>query len=196
MNSSTYPKLLIWFLMVFSVPLHADPSYQPNLVTQGNLWQASAYRDSDTNHVYLVAQDICFFYIGDVGTHARYLWVSMTYPGWAGVASQEADQIFMYGNFSFNFGKFNFSGHDGMQWEIVTGGDSSLGAGHWKAWLDIGPFGAPLGFTNVKFKRRGSCHFGNADEALNYSQSMQYPAEIDGNPQTNPMGIDTSPFVK
>ncbi|MCU7935132.1 MAG: hypothetical protein KZQ99_09655 [Candidatus Thiodiazotropha sp. (ex Dulcina madagascariensis)] len=134
-----------------SMAAQAVPPHLPNLVQGGNRWLITFYDDSSFNHNPWATQGLCFYQVGNVGTHTRYVWFSDTYPDWNGRATQEGDQIFMHGDYAADVG------HDGMEWEIVTNSYKNEGAGHWKEWRENGGFGMTIGFGNAKFTRVGNC---------------------------------------
>lgn len=166
----------------------AAPPHLPDLVQGGNRWTITFYNDSSTTHSQWATQGLCFYYAGTVGTHQQYIWVSDTYPDWNGRATQEGDQVFMHGDFQWPFGTKD-GGHDGMEWEIVTTDKRNEGAGHWKEWVEDGRHGTTIGFGNTKFTRVGSCYQTTADAALEYGQTLELKADLDGQVQTNPMGV-------
>jgi len=196
MKSLAFSRIVLLIVLFFSLPALALPPHKPDLVTTGNLWLVRAYNDASPNHDYLIEQKICFFPTGVVGTHQRYEWVSLTFPDWNGIATQEGDQVFMHGDFTLFFPTHPIAGHDSMQWELVTDDKKTIGAGHWQLWVDLGKFGTNLGFTNIIYARLGKCDFPTSNDALNYGLNLPYPSDANGNIQTNPMGIDTSPTLK
>lgn len=166
----------------------ANPPHLPNLVQYGNRWTITFYDDSSPLHNQWATQGICFYRVGVVGTHERYIWISDTYPDWNGRATQEGDQIFMHGDFQWPWGTPN-GGHDGMEWEIVS---LKEGAGHWKEWVEYGRFGTTIGFGNAKLVRVGNCTnpgFDTADTAYEANAKLAIPRNPDGTEQNNPMGI-------
>jgi hypothetical protein len=181
-------------LILISVTVYADPPHRPDLTTNGNMWRVSAFLDATPGHAFIGQQDICFFPAGVVGTHQRYVWVSLAFPNWNGRATQEGDQIFMHGDFIIPTPAAKIDGHDSSQWELVGFDDKAFGAGHWKFWAEFGVFGTTLAYTNVSLNRIGKCDFNSAKDALLYNQSLPYPTDANGNMQSAPMGIDTSPL--
>lgn len=91
----------------------------------------------------------------------------------------------MHGDFQWPFGTKRDGGHEGMEWEIVTSSPKSVGAGHWKEWIEGGLFGVTVGFGNAKFQRVGKCDFATAEQAFEFGQTI--PLDEDAN---NPVGID------
>ena len=128
----------------FAAPPVVAPS--PTLVNGGNLWTITAFDDASPVHTQMATQEICFEFIGVVGTHLRYRWRSTTFPDWNGFASQEGDQVFMHGDYAQNVG------HDGIKWSIDT---SRTGADHWTEWRETGFFGTTIVFANATFQRTG-----------------------------------------
>ena len=121
------------------------PQPSPQLVAGGNLWSITAF---DPVHTQMATQNICFEFVGVVGTHTRYRWRSTNFPDWNGRATQEGDQVFMHGDYA------NDVGHDGMAWSIDT---SKSGSGHWFEWREDGGFGNTIAFANAVLQRIGSC---------------------------------------
>lgn len=155
---SVYFCLLVLIINFGTVQmtLAAQP-YNPNLVTNGNLWRITGYRDAHFAHQWQTPTwNICFEIVNNPSQpcydssggmeQTVYQWTS-NYPGWGGCAVQEGDQIFMNGNYG------NGSGNDSMEWEIVTlGTGSTLGTGHWREWQDNHTYDF---FGNAKFERFG-----------------------------------------
>jgi len=158
-----------------SLSAWAVPPHLPDLVSEGNRWLITAYFDAQPGHTEAATQVLCFFPAGTLGTHQNYFWVSTSYPDWNGRAAQEGDQVFMHGDFQ------NDSGHDSMDWEIVTTGAlRTEGAGHWKEWLEDGKLGRTLGFANAKFTRAGKCEQQSLTEALEFSRQLRVPTDDRG----------------
>jgi hypothetical protein len=165
----------------------AAPPHLPNLLDGGNEWTITYYNDTSPTHTQQATQTLCFYPAGVVGTHQQYYWVSTTYRDWNGYASQEGDQVFMYGDFQWPFGVKDV-GHDGMQWEIVTNSPKNMGAGHWNEWLEDGRMGNPIAFGNAVFQRIGKCKFETVGEAFEYGQTLGLT--LDANNQAlSPMGM-------
>ncbi len=133
---------------------YAKPPHKPNLVDNGNRWTITAYNDASLVHRQMATQGLCFKFVSNVGSHQRYTWYSDTFPDWNGWASQEGDQIKMYGDYAKDVG------HDGINWEIVTEdrpNTKAMGYGHWTEWRENGKFGRTISFANAKLKRVGNC---------------------------------------
>ena len=175
--------------LAFSAVVYAVPPHLPNLVDDGNRWEITFYNDNSPVHDQWATQGLCFFNTGAVGTHQTYVWVSDTYQDWNGRATQEGDQIFMHGDFQWPLGTKD-GGHDGMEWEIVTSSPKSMGAGHWKEWIEDGRFGVTVGFGNTRLQGVGKCDFTSAEQAFEYGQTIPLREDANGKLQNNPMGID------
>ncbi|MBI3897263.1 MAG: hypothetical protein HY308_03085 [Gammaproteobacteria bacterium] len=175
--------------LFYSLSAAAVSPHLPDLIGDGNRWTITFYDDSSPTHAQWATQGLCFYNAGVVGTQQRYIWVSDTYPDWNGRATQEGDQIFMFGDFQWPLGKPDV-GHDGMEWEVVTRSPANDGAGHWKEWIEDGRYGITVGFGNAKFTRVGRCLHTTADQALEYGKTLQLRVGADGKLQTNPMGVD------
>ncbi|MCE2029160.1 hypothetical protein [Sessilibacter corallicola] len=169
-------------ILVFANYVSAQSTYNPNLTSEGNRWEVTAYLDSSAGHVQLATQGICFYDIGVSGTHYLYYWVSDTFPNWNGIATQEGDQIFMHGDYAEDVG------HDGFEWEIVTSSDKNAGAGHWKEWREDGKFGNTIGFANAHFQRVGRCEVKDPFEALDKYYDIGFPRDEFGKEITLPFG--------
>jgi len=155
------------------------PRYYPNPINAGNMWTITFYNDSSVNHDQWATQRICFRYVGQVGTHDRYVWYSISFPDWNGWATQEGDEIVMHGDYAKN------NGHDAMHWEIVTVSKKNEGTGIWAEWREDNSYGKTIGFGNAKLVRIGSCLM-TEDEAL---KLYQVPLDEKGNIIEDPMGI-------
>jgi hypothetical protein len=108
-------------------------SAQPYLDNGGNpdLWYAETFRDALPAHNAFLRQEICVQFAGAFGTHRRYRWWSLTYPGWGGQGTQEGDQVMMYGLWAEQ--KWN----DAWYLEITTEDSPNSilqGGGHWWIW--------------------------------------------------------------
>ncbi|MBN1959924.1 MAG: hypothetical protein JW841_03180 [Deltaproteobacteria bacterium] len=168
--------LTITSALVMLIASNAAAQAAPELVKYGNRWLITAYDDTSPVHQQHATQGLCFKYIGTVGTHMRYIWWSDTFHDWNGTASQEGDQIFMYGDYADD------TGHDGMQWSIVTSSPNNIGAGHWREWREDGNFGKTIGFGNAKFERVGYCKI-SIDEA----KYIETEKDISGVVPVNPL---------
>ena len=131
----------------YSSAAQAQPPYLADMVQGGNRWLLNAYDDTDTDHLPLATQGLCFKYAGFDGTHQRYTWYSDTFKGWQGTASQEGDQIFMHGVYSGGRGR------DAIQVEIIIDAPRSGSAGHWQEWRDDSGYGQSIGFANARMIR-------------------------------------------
>ncbi len=191
MNQLKINGFLIALILGFSLSATAQavPPHLPDLVSDGNRWTITFYDDSSPIHRQWTTQGICFFNDGVGGTHQRYSWASDTYPDWNGRATQEGDQVFMHGDFQWPFG-IKDGGHDGMEWEILSGRPRNQGAGHWKEWVEDGKLGQTIGFGNARLERVGKCQFVSFSEALKKGFSLQQPFNEKGELLTNPMGIN------
>jgi hypothetical protein len=174
-------------ILVTHASVQAMPPHHPNLVNSGNKWKVTAYVDENQNHAALNSYDICFFRVGDSGTHMRYTWSSTDYRDWNGRAVQEGDQIFMYGD--FQAGRDRDTGHSAMEWEIVTKNHRNVGTGHMELWVEDGELGRPLGFANVYFKRVGSCQYHSVEEALEAGHNLELPVDDQGRYLYDPLGV-------
>jgi hypothetical protein len=177
-----------------SASLLAQPPHYPDLVSDGNRWIITAYDDSSPVHTEWATQGICFYPVAFVGTHQRYVWVSDTYPDWNGRASQEGDQVFMYGDFRWPYGQERDRGHDGIEWEITTESRINGGTGHWKEWIEDGRAGVTVGFANAKLRRVGKCDYDTLEQAFTAGQELELPRDESGNYIYRPMGA--SPEVE
>ena len=174
--------------LLASTAVLAVPPHLPNVLVDGNEWKVTAFDDTSPVHTQLATQTLCFFNAGVVGTHQQYYWVSTSYPDWNGYASQEGDQIFMYGDFQWPYNVRRDAGHDGMQWQIVTDNRANMGTGHWNEWIENGQLGVPVGFGNAVFQRIGKCKFQSVSEALQNGQSLD--PDVDTNGQVrSPFGV-------
>jgi hypothetical protein len=155
----------------------AQAPHSPDLTTAGNRWTITAFNDESPNHDQWATQGICFRFIGNFGTHARYEWWSDTFPDWNGVATQEGNEITMHGDYAQDVG------HDGMVWNVVTATPRNMGAGFWFEWREDAKFGRTIGFTNALLQRVGRCVI-TADEA----RSIPYPLDRFGKEMQQPFG--------
>ncbi|MEJ2619931.1 MAG: hypothetical protein P8163_06610 [Candidatus Thiodiazotropha sp.] len=174
-----------------STSLLAQPPHEPDLTRDGNRWTITAYDDSSPVHTEWATQGICFYPDGVVGSHQRYIWISDTYPDWNGRASQEGDQVFMYGDFRWPYGQNKDGGHDGMEWEIATESPVSGGTGHWKEWIEDGRAGNTIGFANAKLRRVGKCKHETLEEAFAAGQQLELPKDEQGKYLYHPMGVSS-----
>ena len=170
-------KLSIWlssFALLFAVQsANASQMYKPTLTQEGNRWTITFHNDAASNHTRWATQGLCFYYVGNIGTHEVYHWVSDTYPDWNGIARKEGDQVFMHGDYA------NDVGHDSMDWELVTMVNDwsqrpEYGAGHWKEWRENGKFGSWSVFGNTLLQRVGKCAIYRQAKSL----SVDDPDEI------------------
>ncbi|MEJ2405279.1 MAG: hypothetical protein P8171_13465 [Candidatus Thiodiazotropha sp.] len=82
MNTKTQSSMTLSMLaLTCSLSAQAAPPYSPDLITNGNRWEATGYLDNSQTHFQGDTQGICFFADGISGTHQRYRWVSDTFPG-------------------------------------------------------------------------------------------------------------------
>ena len=173
-------KLTPWVFAaaVAAATANAQPAVpSPELTRGGNLWSITAFDDASPVHGQMATQNICFEFIGVVGTHNRYRWRSTTFPDWNGIASQEGDQVFMHGDYAQNVG------HDAMMWSIDT---ARTGSGHWTEWRENLRFGSTIVFANATFQRIGTCP--GTTVPLPFIPQPFYP---DGTPQHDPLGRST-----
>jgi hypothetical protein len=152
-------------------------AHTPDLVSAGNRWTITSYNDASPTHDHQTTQEICFKFIGIVGTHQQYEWWSTTFPDWNGIATQEGDQIFMHGDWAED------RGHNTMQWELVTVSPKDIGAGHWIEWWEDGKLGQTVGFRNTLLTRVGRCRL-TIDEA----RYLPLPLDETGKPMESPSG--------
>jgi hypothetical protein len=166
-------------VLVTTVTLAQGIAYaqDPNLVSAGNRWTITAYNDASPTHDQQATQEICFRFIGTVGTHQRYEWWSTTFPDWNGNATQEGDQVMMHGDWADD------RGHNTMQWELVTASRKDIGAGHWVEWIEDGKFGQTTGFLNALLTRVGSCGL-TVDDA----RYLALPLDSTGKQMDSPSG--------
>lgn len=181
-------SLVAGFAVVFSTTSLAVPPHLPDLVTDGNRWSITFYKDSSFQHIRMGTQTLCFYKTGIEDTHQRYAWVSDSYPDWNGRATQEGDLVIMHGDFQWPFGTKN-GGHDVMEWEIVTQNPRNLGTGHWTEWVENDRLGKTIGFGNAEFRRIGKCKAESLAKALEYGQTIPRKIGTDGRVETNPMGV-------
>lgn len=162
----------------------ANPPHLPDMVSGGNRWQLSGFDDSSNAHTPGAVQTLCFFNAGTVGTQQRYRWVSTTFGAWDGLATQEGDQVFMHGDFTF-IGQPNV-GHDSLDFELTAPGEAS---GHWKEWLENDGSGLTIIWNNAKLVRTGKCLQRNVAEVLESTRSRPNldPAGV---PILTPSGVD------
>lgn len=159
----------------------AQPPHKPNLVDNGNRWTITAYDDASLVHRQMATQGLCFKFVSNVGSHQRYTWYSDTFPDWNGWASQEGDQIKMYGDYAKDVG------HDGINWEIVTEDrptNKAIGYGHWTEWRENGKYGLTIVFANAKLTRVGNCN-----SKFEETSTIEL-TDSDGRKVENPMGFE------
>lgn len=142
--------------LTLSAGVQAQP--KPDIVSNGNAWSITFYDDSSPGHTQWATQNLCFFVTGMVGTQLSGYWYSTTFFDWNGTWRQEADQVFMTGDYAGDING-NAVGHDGMEWQLVTSEKAAEGFGHWKEWRENGGNGTTIGFGNAKFRRIGICTF-------------------------------------
>ncbi|HEY6361022.1 MAG TPA: hypothetical protein VIX63_07945 [Vicinamibacterales bacterium] len=155
----------------------AQAPHSPDLTTVGNRWTITAHNDESPVHEQWATQGICFRFIGNFGTHARYEWWSDTFPDWNGVATQEGNEITMHGDYA------NDVGHDGIVWNVVTATPRNMGAGFWFEWREDAKFGRTIGFANALLQRVGRCTI-TADQARN----IPFPLDKLGREMLQPFG--------
>lgn len=184
-NSSFDLNVIGFFLLAmislgFSSQSVAQPPYAADLVNGGNKWFLDAYDDTDPNHNLISTQGLCFKYTGFDGTHQQYTWYSDTFRGWQGTASQEGDQIFLYGMYAKG------KGQDAIQLTIIIDTPRSGSVGHWQEWRDNSSYGTTIGFANARMIRDPGkpCNL-TEEEALNdgFMSFFPWPTTTD-NPMT------------
>jgi len=148
---NTLNRLLLVSGLSLSTAALAVPPHQPNLTTGGSLWLMQAFNDTDPAHRQIFREEICFKFIANVGTHMRYAWQSLTYPGFRGIATQEGDHVMMHGDYTQQ-GTATY--HDAMIFDLVTQSTTDLGAGHWTMWKADGSYGSTLHSANVTMQRK------------------------------------------
>lgn len=159
--------------------LLAVPPHQPNLTDGGNLWLMNAYDDTDPKHRHIFREEICFRLIGNVGTHTRYAWQSLTYPAFKGIASQEGDQVVMHGDYTV---QGNAIYHDAWQFDLVTEYNKDLAAGHWTMWKHDGAFGTTAYTANVTLNRQADSQCGISapvDDSKQLTPTLELPFELE-----------------
>ncbi|MET0027196.1 MAG: hypothetical protein ABW101_06125 [Candidatus Thiodiazotropha sp.] len=190
MNTKAQSSMTLSILaLTCSLSAMAAPPYSPDLITNGNRWEATAYLDSSLTHAQGNTQGICFFPNGLPGTHQSYRWVSDTFPGWDGMAAQEGDQIFMHGDFAIlnaDGTETDNAGHHGIEWEIFSVSPNNEGAGHSQEWIEDKGFGVVSQFVTVKFIRTGKCRYASAEEAMEANQQLERPVNEFGNYMASP----------
>ena len=124
---------------------------------------------------------MCFFRDRDtqVGSEIRYIWVSDTYPNFAGRAAQEGGQIKMFGGEATLTPSFN----DAMQFEIVTASPANLAAGHWHEWTPASTYANTVAFTSATMLRDGPCPYATPEDALD-----QTPMRVVAPNRQSPIG--------
>ncbi len=142
--------------LTLSAAVQAQP--KPDIVSNGNAWSITFHDDSSPGHAQWATQNLCFFATGMVGTQLAGYWYSTTFFDWNGTWRQEADQVFMTGDYAGDVNG-NAVGHDGMEWQLVTTEKAAEGFGHWKEWRENGGNGTTIGFGNAKLRRIGACAF-------------------------------------
>ena len=165
-----------FLLLLTGASANAQPAGgpSPELTKGGSLWSITAYDDASPSHTQMATQNICFEFIGAVGTHYRYRWRSTTFPDWNGIASQEGDQVFMHGDYARD------AGHDGIKWTIDT---ARSGSGHWTEWREDGGNGNTIVFANATLQRIGTCQVTTPVPPF-----IPQPTYPDGTPQYDPIG--------
>ncbi len=169
----------------------AAPPHLPSVYNGGNLWTITAYDDASPAHAQWATQGICFLPPAVVGTHERGYWYSVTFPDWNGTYSQEADQLFMHGDYAKDIG------HDGMHISIDTARTAS---GHWHEWRENGAFGSTIGFVNATMQRVGSCKTFSPAELQRLDIPPRYlidgkEAQLPVEPNQRPVDLQASPYV-
>jgi hypothetical protein len=159
----------------------AQPPYSADLVQGGNKWFLDAYDDTDPDHALINTVGLCFQYAGTQGSHQQYTWYSDTFRGWQGTASQEGDQIFIYGVYA------DGKGQDAIQLKIIIDTPRSGSVGHWQEWRENGSYGETIGFANARMIRdiENGCTM-TAKEALDsgfFFPFFPYPT-TNNNPMT------------
>ena len=165
-------------LIFVTATASAVPPHEPNLVDGGNLWLMNAYDDTHPQHKQIFREEICFKFVGNVGTHTRYAWQSLTYPAFKGMASQEGDHFVMYGDFS---SQGNGVYHDAWLLELTTESYRDLAAGHWTMWREDGNYGTPLYVANVTLERQANSQCGISapvDETKALGTAGELPFEL------------------
>ena len=163
----------------------AAPPHLPDMVTGGNKWQLTGFDDSSTTHPQGAVQTLCFFNNGVVGTHQRYRWASITFGGWDGLATQEGDQVFLHGDFTFIL--MPNAGHDSIDFELTTRNE---GMGHWKEWIENDANGLTLVWNNARLTRTGTCLQKTAAEVIEFARTQPNSLDAAGVPITTPSGVD------
>jgi len=142
------------------------PQHRPDLVSEGNLWALTGYRDAFKHGQYPVRHGLCYFYLGKRGTHDMYAWVSTSFRGWWGFAEKEGDQVIQFGNFSPVLhpiqsprSPIDWRGHSAMQFELVSRSRGrlvprDLATGHAQASIEPG---FARVFANMNLLRIGKC---------------------------------------
>lgn len=142
--------------------LFAAPPYSPDMGAGGNIWRMTGFADESAVHKPVLFggtksfADYCFYPTGTIGEHRTYNWYSLTFKGARGTARQEGDKIVMHGDFpTYSHGLFvDDAGHESATFELVSGGPTREGYGEQVVWLELGHFGKPLGFINIKMQRQ------------------------------------------
>lgn len=155
--------------------------YSPNLVQGGNHWTISAYTDNASDHSFIASHGVCFFAETQVGSEMHYIWVSDTYPGFAGRAAQEGDQVKMVG------GQVGYTPAfiDAMQFEIVSASPTNIATGHWNEWRSSVTYATNTIYTAALMERDGPCPYATPEDALD-----QTPMRIMSPTGTSPMSSD------
>jgi len=172
---------ILLIVSAVSSSAYAQPPYSADLVQGGNKWFLDAYDDTDPDHTLINTVGLCFQYAGTQGSHQQYTWYSDTFRGWQGTASQEGDQIFIYGVYA------DGKGQDAIQLRIIIDTPRSGSVGHWQEWRDNGSYGETIGFANARMIR--DIEYGctmTAKEALDsgfFFPFFPYPA-TNNNPMT------------
>jgi len=152
----------------------AVPPHQPNLLDGGNLWLMNAYDDTHPQHKQIFREEICFRLIGNVGTHTRYAWQSLTYPAFKGIASQEGDHFVMHGDYTV---QGNASFHDAWLLDLTTESNRDIAAGHWTMWREDGNFGFTQYTANVTLERQPNSQCA-VSAPIDESKQLNAPTEL------------------
>jgi hypothetical protein len=177
-------KALLASSCLLTLNAFANPPHLPDMVTLGNKWQLVGFDDGSTLHTQGVTQTLCFFSTGTVGTHQRYRWVSTTFGGWDGMATQEGDQVSMHGDFTFILQPN--AGHDSLEFELTTAKEAT---GHWREWIENAGVGQTIIWNNAKLTRVGTCPQKSSAEALEFAKSVPN-VDAFGVPVVTPSGVD------
>lgn len=179
-------SIFVSFALIFSNLTQAEPPHTPDLINPGAYWSVTFYNDASPAHALGGTQTLCFFPAGVAGTHQRYEWVSDSWPDWNGRATQEGDQVFMFGDYPNHPQGQRNGGHSALQWELVTQNPANMGAGHWQDWYEDATFGVINGFGNAVFQRIGQCPYNTALDMLEEHFHGEIPVDENGEPLPDP----------